>query len=613
MENKGKGIEKVYYIAAILLIIVFLFSFFIRDLSSYFGPKVRKAMEVIKFNVLNVEEYYSSLEKKEVMVGDTIYFSPRGFTDNFSLYAYNTVNKTLDRITDDWVNRVESYKDSIYFLDAKNMLFRIKIKDKIIEKILENCRDFQISNNKIAYIDTQTLNVNIYNLEDKTKIDLKIQPHGFLFINDFIYYFYFSSGDKNSIFKLDINTRKYDVYTVNGSILGLMYYNGKFYAQHGTDRIACYDDKFEKIWEVGTQGEYKLLSKIIKDKIYFYAESNGLQGSVLMSIDLNGKNIKKEMIVKNNSFSNFEYVCENNKNYIFDIKTNKRYELPDIKSHVFYFPIKKQVNALQGYKMVKTGNKFYYIDSGINFNQGSLVEYDFANKTNNVYNTNLYLNDIKFIEGNLFVTAGKLYNFDLEEKKTKLISNVFVDKIFTNGDNIYVSTFENLYKVDDRELIKILDKVRIVFFNENKIYFYPKIGDVYDVTKLKILDLNTNKTSELSIDIDLFNLIYIDNEYAIYTQGNDILAYDLKKGVNKILYKGAVFIEGYLLSKDKLFLKITDDQGKNSIDCIYLDSMSCKTLVREIGYINSYLYDEEQNKIYYTISNYLDVLEVKLK
>ncbi|WDC84637.1 hypothetical protein PL321_02725 [Caloramator sp. mosi_1] len=99
MDNKGKKIERLYYILACILLIGFLFSFFGKSIKNVLTPKMQVFKYQIKTKILKQEEYYTNTIKNQVKVGDTIYFIPFIQYEDFCLYAYNTKYKSLERIT----------------------------------------------------------------------------------------------------------------------------------------------------------------------------------------------------------------------------------------------------------------------------------------------------------------------------------------------------------------------------------------------------------------------------------------------------------------------------------------------------------------------------------
>ncbi|MBZ4664714.1 MAG: hypothetical protein JG776_2438 [Caloramator sp.] len=611
MENRGKKIERMYYILAGILLGGFLFSYFSKGIKDYFVPKLKTFNYQVRTRILKQEDFYTNYTKNQVVVGDTIYFVPALKYEDFCLYAYNTKNKTLEMITKNWVNQVEAYEGIVYFRDVKDTLYRLNPKNKSIEKLFDNCADFQIVDNKIAYLNSENRNVILYDISNKTNIDLKIYPHKFLYMGDVIYY-YFADGS-SYIYEMNIKDKTYKTYRLQDPILNLMYYNGYFYTSVGNIKIVCFNNKFEKLWEIADQNSGIELSKILKGRVYYYSLSNREIERVLMSVDLEGKNPREELKVNGITYNNVEFIVEGNKDYIYDIKNKKKYEFPGIKPVLFYYPNKKEIDTLQGYRMVKVNNKLFYSD------YVKLIEHKLGSDdgvrvfiSNNL--KNIFVKDLKAVGGNLFFYGGQLYSFDLDSNTPNLVTNILTNRMFVDGDTIYIFSITNLYRIYNNKIERLLENAWVLYIGNGKIYYYPNENGITNGTKIMVLDTKTNKTEEIKNDgVYLSEILYINDKNIYYVEGNNLWVYNFETKEKNILHSNLLPFDGCLVLNEKIFFIETNDNGKFKIKCLDINTNKLTTVVEDIGYINSYLYDEKEKKLYYTISDYYKVLEVDVK
>ncbi|WDC84636.1 hypothetical protein PL321_02720 [Caloramator sp. mosi_1] len=142
--------------------------------------------------------------------------------------------------------------------------------------------------------------------------------------------------------RMNIDNKNYKTYTLNDNITYIMFYNGCFYTSTGNIKITCYNKNFEKLWDLASSDNTVELAKILNNRIYYYTFCNENNKKLLMSVDLNGKNPKEEIKVNKIVYGNFEFLEENNQKYIYDIKSKKKYECPEIKPDLYYIPSKKK-------------------------------------------------------------------------------------------------------------------------------------------------------------------------------------------------------------------------------------------------------------------------------
>ncbi|MCX7695545.1 MAG: DUF5050 domain-containing protein [Caloramator sp.] len=610
MEHRSKKIERMYYIIAGILLAGFIFSSFSKSIKDYFTPKIQAFSYQIKTKILKQEDYYTNVIKNQVKVGDTIYFIPSFRFEDLCLYAYNTKDKTLKMISKNWVSQVEVYKDCVYFKDINNTLFRLDSKNKSIEKLLDDCGDFQIVDGKIAYINSESRNVNIYDILNKTNTDLKISPIKFLYMGDTIYYYFADAS--GYLYEMDIKNKTYKIYQLKDAILDLMYYNGHFYASSGNIKITCYNKKFEKLWELSDSEKGVELAKIFKDRIYYYSLGSNGMNRMLMSVDLDGKNPKEELEVTGISYSNFEFVEEGNKDYLYDIKDKKKYELPEIKPVLFYYPDKREKDVVQGYRMVKVDNKLYYSE------YDKIFEYNLALKSGaNILNdlNDFYVSDLKTLDGNIFFYRNQLYSFNTESKTPHLVTNIIANRMFVDEDILYIFSLTNLYRICNNNIEKFLKNIWVLYIGNGKIYYYPVDNGVTNVTSILVLDTETNKKEEINAHIHPSQILYIDDKSIYYIQESNLYVYNMQTKENNILYNNIMFLDGYIVSNGKIFFDTVEngESMKFKINCLDINTNKLTTVVEDIANISSYLYDEKQKKLYYTISNYYDVREASVK
>lgn len=597
-QVRSKRIEYAYFGVACVLVIIFILSFFWHNISSY-------------FNNLKSEPVANEVQLA-TKVGDDIYFYSGYFADNTSLYKYNIKSKKLDRIHDMGIRNLRFYNGYLYYIDYDNYLYRYDVKNKKSLLILNNCSDFQINDNLIVFLNSEEQMLCMYDLKTKQTTNIGISCYKYLFIKNKIYYIH----DQNkSIMEYDIENKQYKNYDnfkdIDLEKVNLLsYYRGYFYLNDYENTIVCYDKDFNFVWKI--EGGYNF--SIIGARIYF---PNNKDNMNLYSINLKGKELRKENL--NSCFVSGKLALykDIDKQLIISIKDNKNYQIPKIEPVVLNTPTKKEIKTVTGYRMVKKDNKLYYP-----YLKG-IFEHDIKTNQKNLILNDNYINDITSLKGNVATTDSILKYLDSDIKQFKPITNMMIKKVINFKDDIYLYSVNNfLYKLDlETSSIKKVfeDKIWIECYFGNKIYYSKIEGEVINRTLLNIYHLETEEKGTIEYKITgenpIHEIIYIDDNFIVFTSDDRLYKFDNRNKTTKQILKQIIYSIQDIVTTDKGILFLSPEGQK--LYLLEFENCELKKIVdifQTEGFINSYLYDNDEKKVYYlNMSLGGQIEEIRLK
>jgi len=275
------------------------------------------------------------------------------------------------------------------------------------------------------------------------------------------------------------------------------------------------------------------------------------------------------------------------------------------------------VQGVAGYRMVKKDNKFYYP-----YFKG-IYEHDIKTNQKNLILDNNYINDITSLKGNIVTTDSILKYLDSDTKQFKPITNMMIKKVINFKDDIYLYSVNNfLYKLDlETSSIKKVfeDKFWIECYFGNKVYYSKIEGEVINRTLLNTYDLQTGEKGAIEYKIiggpPIHEIIYIDDNFIVFTSDDGLYKFDNKNKTTKQILNQTIYSIQDMVTTDKGILFLSPEGQK--LYLLEFETCELKKIVdinKTEGFINSYLYDKEEKKLYYlNMSLGGQIEEIRLK
>jgi len=569
--NKSKKLEKIYVAGAVILVLIFIISFYWGKIQKYYKDSRRD-------DFISVSQNYIVEDNKNFYINSIL------LSDIMGIYRINKTTMENELLLPSASNHLVLEGNYLYYLNGES-IYRMELKSKKNEKLIDFAYfKFYLYEDNIIYIDNLRRLMK-YNIKTKTSKELIAAPDGFLVVDDKAYLIY--NGGTN-ILELDLKNNNSKTYTTDNQVYDLGYYKGYFYFRNQMGQLEKYDSTFNKVNELKTNAEVMNFS-IANDKIYTL-EINNTGLCNLYSYDLDGKN---KTLIKENVYQNIfaNYVVEINmlnKSTLYDFIKNKNIEYKELVPTVYNKVEQNTVSKNEGYRIVKLDNKYYY------FNLNEIYEYDLNTNQSKAMGIK-GVEKIGEVAGNVaYIKNNLLYVFDKEEK---LISNLCVLDFCNYKDYVYIRTNRGLlYKINIKtsEIDKIDEFVTgEILKDNNKIYYIKK-------------DIITSTTNDITMcEYDLENSVLykhlisgLPNEYDIkvykgniyYNDSDGYYRYNLvTKQKQKILNKTDIYVSYF--NDNKMYYN-----SEGNLYEIDLNTLKSKQLVH-IGSSEGILVDKEIGKV----------------